>query len=223
MESQFPADICSKIEQCGIVAVLIIDDEKHATSVARALLAGGVNCMELTLRTDAALGALEAIRRDVPDMLAGIGTVLTPDQVQQVSDSGGAFAVAPGLNPRVIQAAQAANLPFAPGIVTPSDMELALELGCRDTKFFPAEPSGGLNYLKTLAAPYQHLGVRYIPLGGVNEQNMSVYLASPLVMAVGGSWLAPRDLINNEQFETIRERAAAARRIADETRKEAQQ
>lgn len=219
MDSQLPAEVFSKIEECGIVAVLIIDDEKHATSVAQALLDGGVTCMELTLRTDAALGSLEAIRRNIPEMLAGIGTVLTPEQVTQVNDSGAAFAVAPGLNRRVVEAAQQAGLPFAPGIVTPSDMELALELGCRDTKFFPAEPSGGLNYLATLAAPYNHLGVRYIPLGGVNEQNMSEYLGSPLVLAVGGSWLAPRDLINNEQFDTIRERAAAARQIADSTRK----
>jgi 2-dehydro-3-deoxyphosphogluconate aldolase/(4S)-4-hydroxy-2-oxoglutarate aldolase len=219
MDSQFPADVVAKIADSGIVAVLVIDDEHHATSVAQALLDGGITCMELTLRTDAALGSLRSIRRDVPEMLAGIGTVLTPAQVAQVKESGAAFAVAPGLNPRVIQAAQEADLPFAPGVVTPSDMELALELGCRDTKFFPAEPSGGLSYLATMAAPYVHLGVRYIPLGGVNEQNMADYLASPLVLAVGGSWLAPRDMIKNQQFDEIRQRATAARRIADETRK----
>lgn len=218
MESQFPEDVRTRIRQCGVVAVLVIDHVRHAVPVARALLDGGVRAMELTLRTDAALGALRAIREEVPEMMAGIGTVLTPQQVVEVHESGAAFAVAPGLNRRVVEAAQDIGLPFAPGIVTPSEMELALELGCRDTKFFPAEPSGGLPYLKTLAAPYAHLGVQYIPLGGVNADNMRDYLAEPLVLAVGGSWLAPRDLINSEQFEQIRQRAAAAREIADATR-----
>jgi 2-dehydro-3-deoxyphosphogluconate aldolase/(4S)-4-hydroxy-2-oxoglutarate aldolase len=218
MNSQLPPDLYSRIESCGVIAVLVVDDARHAVPLARALAAGGIDVMELTLRTDAALDSLVAIRREVPDMLAGIGTVLTPQQVDDVHAAGATFAVAPGLNRRVVLAAQKLGLPFAPGIATPSDMESALELGCRDTKFFPAEPSGGLDYLKSLAAPYAHLGVRYVPLGGINEKNMATYLSSPLILAVGGSWLAPRELINDQRFDTIRERAASARRIVDDCR-----
>jgi 2-dehydro-3-deoxyphosphogluconate aldolase/(4S)-4-hydroxy-2-oxoglutarate aldolase len=216
MKSQLPVELFSRIESCGVIAVLVIDNASDAVPLAHALAAGGIDVMELTLRTDAAFDSLTVIRREVPEMLAGVGTVLTPAQVIEAHSAGAAFAVAPGLNRRVVVAAQELGLPFAPGIATPSDMESALELGCRDTKFFPAEPSGGLDYLKSLAAPYAHLGVRYIPLGGVNEENMATYLSSPLILAVGGSWIAPRDLINDQQFDTIRDRAASARRIVDQ-------
>ena len=161
----FSATISQQLADTGVVAVLMIDDPADAVPVARALLAGGVNAMELTLRTPAALDALRAIRAGVPEMLAGIGTILTPEQVQDVAAAGAAFGVAPGVNRRVVMAATDLGLSFAPGVVTPSDVEAALELGCRLLKFFPAEPSGGLAYLKSLAAPFAHLGVRYVPLG----------------------------------------------------------
>ncbi len=175
--------------------------------------------MELTLRTPAAIEALRVIHRDVPEMLAGMGTVLTPQQVADVHAAGAAFGVAPGLNPRVIREAQRLELPFAPGIVTPSDTEAALELGCRELKFFPAEPSGGLAYLKSLAAPYVHLGLRFLPLGGLHAGNMAGYLADPLILAVGGSWLAPRELIGGQQWTEITQRAREARSIADQCRR----
>ena len=218
MESQFPSDIAARIEKCGVVSVLVIDDAKHAIPLAKALLAGGIDVMELTLRTPAAIEALEAIRKSVPEMLAGIGTILTRHQVAKVVESNAGFGVAPGLNANIVAEAQKLSLPFAPGIITPSDVELAIELGCRELKFFPAEPSGGLAYLKSLAAPYAHLGVRYIPLGGVNIANLPTYMSDPNVMAVGGSWLAPRADINNEDWQTITDRAAAARRTVDAAR-----
>jgi 2-dehydro-3-deoxyphosphogluconate aldolase/(4S)-4-hydroxy-2-oxoglutarate aldolase len=189
--------------------------------LARALLDGGIDIMELTLRTAAALEALRVIRRELPEMLAGIGTILKPQQVVDVQDSGAAFGVAPGMNPAVIRQAQRVGLPFAPGVVTPSDTEAALELGCRELKFFPAEPSGGLAYLKSLAAPYAHLGIRFVPLGGLNAQNMAAYLADPLILAIGGSWLAPRELIKQKNWSAITQRAREAREIADRTRAEA--
>jgi 2-dehydro-3-deoxyphosphogluconate aldolase/(4S)-4-hydroxy-2-oxoglutarate aldolase len=210
MKSQFPEMLLQQVENPGVVAVLVIDDAAHAVPVARALLAGGITAMELTLRTPAAIDALGRIRGEVPEILAGIGTVLTIEQVQAVFEAGGQFAVAPGTNCRVIQAAQQVGLPFAPGIATPSDLETALELGCREVKFFPAEPSGGLSYLRSIAAPYAHLGVRYIPLGGVNVDNLGAYLAEPMVLAVGGSWLATRDMIKNQDWQGIRQRAAEA-------------
>lgn len=218
MNSQIPSEILNRIESCGVVAVLVIDEVKHAVPLARALMAGGVDVMELTLRTPAALGALRTIRAEVPEMLAGIGTILTPAQVREVVEAHAQFGVSPGLNPRVVKTAQDVGLPFAPGIATPSDLEGALELGCREVKFFPAEPSGGMKYLKSMAAPYGHLGVRFIPLGGLTAQNMADYLADPIVPAIGGSWLATRQAIQAEDWETISSNAAEARKIVDEVR-----
>ncbi len=210
MESQFPPEILARIEQCGVVAVLVVADANDAVPLANALLAGGVDVMELTLRTEAALAALRAIRAEVPAMVAGVGTVLTPDQVTAVTTAGAQFGVAPGTNPRVIKAAQSAGLPFAPGVVSPSDLETAVELGCRELKFFPAEPSGGMKYLRSMKAPYAHLGVRFIPLGGINADNMAEYLRDAAVPAVGGSWLAPPASIKAHDWNAITQRAAAA-------------
>ena len=219
MKSQFPPDLLERIERCGVIAVLVIDDAAHARPLAEALLAGGIDAMELTLRTPAAIDALRAIRQEVPEMLAGMGTVLTPGQVKQVAEAGAAFAVAPGLNPRVVQCAQGLDLPFAPGVATPSDIEAAVELGCRELKFFPAEPSGGMKYLASMKAPYAHLGLQFIPLGGLNAQNMTTYLADPAVPALGGSWIASRAAIQEEDWTTITARAAEARQIIDNSRK----
>ena len=206
-----PSELAERITSTGVVAVLMIDEVADAVPLAEALLAGGVDAMELTLRTPAALEALRRIRTAVPDMLAGIGTILTVAQVEAVVAAGGSFGVAPGTNPRIIEAAVAHRLPFAPGVVTPSDIEHAVSLDCRLLKFFPAEPSGGLPYLTSIAAPFAHLGVRFLPLGGLNVDNMSEYLADSAVFAVGGSWLAPRELIKQRNWSAIEQRARAAR------------
>lgn len=206
----FPSDLLVKIRANPVVAVVMIDDAAAAVPLARALTAGGISAIELTLRTPAALDALSAIRADSPDMLVGLGTVLDPDQVRQAVERGASFAVSPGLNPEVVRAAIAAGLPFAPGIATPSDIEGALSLGCRLLKFFPAGPSGGINYLKSIAAPYAHLGVEYIPLGGLDAANFTEYLALDCVPAVGGSWIAPRDLIQRQEWDTITRNARDA-------------
>ena len=218
MQSQFPDAVLQRIEQTAVIAVLVIDEVADAVPVAEALLAGGISAMELTLRTPAAIEALRAVVQHVPEMMPGIGTILTPDQVDEVARAGAAFGVAPGLNRRVVERAKAVGLPFAPGVATPSDLETALELGCRDVKFFPAEPSGGLAYLKSMAAPYTHLGVRFVPLGGLSASNLGDYLHSPLVMAVGGSWLAPRDLIREHNWAEITRRAAEATQIVRQVR-----
>jgi 2-dehydro-3-deoxyphosphogluconate aldolase / (4S)-4-hydroxy-2-oxoglutarate aldolase len=211
----FPEDLHKLIKASKVVAVLVIDDAKHAVPVAKALLRGGIGAMELTLRTAAALPALKAIKEEVPEMLAGIGTILTTEQVDQVVEAGAAFGVAPGMNPRIVQYAQDCGLPFGPGIMTPSDIEAALELGCRTLKFFPAETSGGLKHLQNMVAPYQHLGLDFIPLGGLNATNMVDYLKSPLISAIGGSWIAKKELINAEDWDTIEANAREARTIAD--------
>ncbi len=147
MSPLFEPELSRQISTCGIVAVLILDRVKDAVPVAQSLVTGGVTAMELTLRTPVALEALEAVRSEVPDMIAGVGTILTPDQVKLAKKSGAQFGVAPGMNPKVLVAAREASLSFAPGVATPSDIEAALEHKCELLKFFPAEPCGGLSYL----------------------------------------------------------------------------
>ena len=208
MSELFDPALSSRIRSVGVIAVLIIDNAEDGPPLAASLLAGGVTAMELTLRTPAAFDALRAIRKEIPDMLAGLGTVLSVDQVQRAVDDGAAFAVAPGFNPRVAGKARELGLSFAPGIATPSDIEGAVELGAKLLKFFPAEPSGGVNYLKAIAAPYAHLGLEYIPLGGLNGENLRGYVKEPLVAALGGSWIAPRERIRAGDWNFI---TAAAR------------
>ena len=198
--------------------MLILERADDAVPVARALLKGGVKCMELTLRTDAAIEALRQIRQQVPEMLAGIGTVLRAEQVDEIVAAGAQFAVSPGLNPGVVDRAQELGLPFAPGVMTPSEIEVAIELGCRELKFFPAEPSGGLKMLDSLRAPYSHLGVQFIPLGGISATNLKAWLSNPGVFAVGGSWLAPKDLIQAKNWDAITDRAEEASRLVAEVR-----
>ena len=213
-KTAFPEPLLEKVRQQKIIAVVVIDDAEAAVPLARALLDGGISAIEITLRTPSAFESLQRIREHCPEMTAGLGTVISTAQVEKAAAAGAAFAVAPGLNPKVVFAAQAADLPFAPGIVTPSDIECAFELGCKLLKFFPAEPSGGIAYLNSMAGPYAHLGLEYIPLGGLDENNFTRYLALKNVPAVGGSWIAPRDLIQNKAWGTI---TANARRAIEKT------
>ncbi len=206
------------LHRSGVIAVLMLDDAGSAVPVARALLAGGVNCIELTLRTNAAMESLKRIRAEVPEMLVGVGTILTPQQVHDAKKADAAFGVAPGMNPRVVSEATRIGLPFSPGICTPTDIELAIEQGCRVLKFFPSEPCGGLTYLRTIAAPFAHLGIQYIPLGGVSAANAGQYLREPCVLALGGSWLAPRDVVQRKDWQAIAAAAADASAIVKRVR-----
>jgi 2-dehydro-3-deoxyphosphogluconate aldolase/(4S)-4-hydroxy-2-oxoglutarate aldolase len=209
----FDQALADKISAARVVAVLIVDDANDAVPLARSLLSGGVNVMELTLRTSAGLDALRAIRRDVPQMTAGIGTILSVDQLHAAREAGAAFGVSPGCNPRVLAAAREVGFSFAPGVATPTDIEVAIEHGCRLLKFFPAEQLGGLPHLRAMAAPYMHLGLRYIPLGGITAKNAWEYGQEPLVVAVGGSWIAPREVIKSNAWNAIESSARAARRL----------
>lgn len=205
----FPTPLLRRIRRTGAVAVVVIDDPSRAEPLAEALLGGGIDLVELTLRTPAALEAMRRIRRAFPEIGLGAGTVLNPEQVREVADAGAEFAVAPGLNPTVVTAAAAAGLPFAPGVCTPSEIERALELGCRLLKFFPAESSGGVRHLRVVASPYAHLGVEYIPLGGLTLQTAGDWLREPSVAALGGSWIAPRDAVASGDWGRIRDNARA--------------
>lgn len=211
-------ELHAHLHRTGVIAVLMLDDANDAVPVARALLAGGVDCIELTLRTNAAMDGLKRIRSEVPEMLVGVGTILTPQQVNDVKAADAAFGVAPGMNPRVVSEAARIGLPFSPGICTPTDIELAIEQGCRLLKFFPSEPCGGITYLRNIAAPFAHLGVKYIPLGGVSAANAEQYLHEPSVQALGGSWLAPRDVIQRKDWQKITANAAEASAIVKRVR-----
>lgn len=208
--------IIDRIDRSGIIAVLIIDELKHAVPVAKALFEGGIDAIELTLRTPVALEAALKIKKEVPEMTLGFGTVLTVDQVKAVADLGADFAVAPGCNPRVISEAHKFGLSFAPGIMTPSDIEIAVEQGCRILKYFPAETSGGMAHLESMVAPYNYLGLKFIPLGGCNIDNARSYLESPLITAIGGSWVAKRPLIQSENWEAITANAREIRNLIKE-------
>ncbi len=207
----------SKLAEKRIIAVLTIDNAAHAVPVARALLRGGISAIELTLRTPVALECIRRIKAEVDEMSVGVGTVLRRDQCFEIARLGVEFALAPGMNPTVIGAASEAGVPFIPGIATASELEGAVELGCRVLKLFPSESLGGVSYLRRLNGPYGFLDLKYIPLGGVNQDNLGHYLAFPPVTAVGGSWIAKPELIREERWDTITQNAKHAMDIADKT------
>jgi 2-dehydro-3-deoxyphosphogluconate aldolase/(4S)-4-hydroxy-2-oxoglutarate aldolase len=209
----FSKELIKHLERSGIVAGFSVEQVEHAVPIAEALLDGGIDCVELTLRTDTALDAVKSIADHVPDILLGVGTILIPEQVDQVKQAGAHFGVSPGMNPRVIRAAEEVGLPFAPGICTPSDLEAAIELGCRFVKFFPAEASGGVKYLKSMAAPYRHLGIQYFPLGGLNADNMMDYLTLDNVPTIGGSWIVDKGLVENNDWDGLSTRATEVREM----------
>lgn len=210
--------IIKKLNDTGVIAVIVIDDLESAVPLARSLVRGGVEAIELTLRTPIAMKAAKAIVNGVPEISVGLGTVLTVEQVKAGSEIGVDFAVAPGCNPRIISAAQECGLLFVPGIVTPTDIEMALELGCRVLKYFPAETSGGMKHLNSMAAPYRYLGLSFIPLGGINISNAGSYLESPLICAVGGSWIANRKSIQEGDWDAITKNAVEIKELIDKIR-----
>lgn len=197
-------------------AVVTMDEATDAADLGTILLENGIGCIELTLRTDQALPALRAIKSKVPDLVVGAGTVIFPEQVTQVKEAGADFAVAPGVNPAVIEEAEQQSLPFAPGVSTPTDIEAAVSFGYRVLKFFPAEPMGGVSYLSALAQPYMHLGLQFVPLGGINEGNLRQYLENSSVLTVGGSWIAPRKAISKKDWTMIANNSSEAMRIVRE-------
>lgn len=203
-------DMVNRIKKAGIISVLVIEENQHIRPVVDALLAGGVTAIELTLRTPIALEAVKIIHQEYPEMLLGVGTILTVDQVLQAKLAGADFGVAPGLNRRVMDAALEMNLPFGPGIATPSDIESALEYDCKLLKFFPAEPMGGLRYLRSMYTPYAHLDLSFVPLGGISQENLPDYAREKAIGAIGGSWIASRNQIMDQHWDAITKQARNA-------------
>jgi len=184
-----------------LVPVIVIKDASKAVSLAKALYEGGLPCAEVTLRTPQAADAIRAIADAMPDMLLGAGTVLTPAQVDKALDAGAKYIVAPGLNPDVVRYCQSKNVPVLPGVCTPSEVEQGLALGLSALKFFPAEAAGGVNMLKALSGPYGD--VKFMPTGGITQNNLKDYLSVKSVFACGGSWMVKDDLIDANDFATI--------------------
>ncbi len=202
----------------GVVPVLAVDSVESALPLADALLEGGLPVAEITFRTAAAAEVIARMSSHRPDLLVGAGTVLSEENLVAAKAAGARFAVAPGLNPAVVQYAAEVDLPFVPGVCTPSEIEQALGLGCRVVKFFPAEPSGGVEMVKALAAPYAHTGIRFMPTGGVNTGNLEKYLAVPSVAAVGGTWIAKPEDLAAGRWQTIRDRCREAVEIVRRVR-----
>jgi 2-dehydro-3-deoxyphosphogluconate aldolase/(4S)-4-hydroxy-2-oxoglutarate aldolase len=214
-----PEEIRNEIAKEGVIAVLEMESEQNAVPTAKALLDGGIRIIELVLRTPAAIPSISLIAKKVPQMYIGIGTIIETGQAAMVKkESGVRFGVSPGLNPEIIKEAIAAGLPFAPGIATPSELEQAISLGCRVVKLFPSEGIGGLSYLKSINGPYNHLGIKYIPLGGVSPNNLASYAQFSPVLAIGGSWIAGKDLIKAQNWKEITKRAREAKEIWNNSR-----
>ncbi|MFA5687579.1 MAG: bifunctional 4-hydroxy-2-oxoglutarate aldolase/2-dehydro-3-deoxy-phosphogluconate aldolase [Kiritimatiellales bacterium] len=193
-----------------VIPVIVIDDANDAEPLAEALLKGGMDVIEVTCRTAAAPEALRRIKKAFPEMLVGAGTVVTPEQAQMCIDAGVSFGLAPGLNPETIKFFNQHQTLFIPGVMTPSEIEAGLALGCKMLKFFPAGAAGGTNMLKNMAAPYVSLGVKFCPTGGVNLDNMNEWLALPVVSAIGGTWLATKQQIADKQWDVITAQVKAA-------------
>lgn len=204
-----------RFEKAGVVPVVVLDKAEDAVPLGRVLLDNGIDVIEVTCRTPAAMDAITALARELPNLLVGAGTVLTTEAVARVADAGAKFMVAPGCNDDVVRAGLKAGLAVTPGVMTPSEIERAYGLGCTLLKFFPAGAAGGVPMLKALTGPYGHLGLRFIPTGGVNADNLADYLALPCVAAVGGSWIVKRDLIADHNWDEIARRVQAARRTCE--------
>ncbi|MCH2036328.1 MAG: bifunctional 4-hydroxy-2-oxoglutarate aldolase/2-dehydro-3-deoxy-phosphogluconate aldolase [Puniceicoccaceae bacterium] len=213
MKNLFTNQLRKQLSASRVIATVTIEKVEDAKPLAEALLSGGVHAVEVTLRTPLALEAMRNITQNFPELLVMAGTVITPQQVKQVQDAGAVCAVAPGMNRRVVEAALSVGLPFAPGIATPSEIEAALEYDCDLLKYFPAESMGGLRYLKNIQAPYAHFGLKFIPLGGLNSKNAGEYLKEDCILAIGGSWIASADAICSGDWNGIKQRAAAIKKI----------
>jgi 2-dehydro-3-deoxyphosphogluconate aldolase/(4S)-4-hydroxy-2-oxoglutarate aldolase len=198
----------------GVVPVIAIERASDAVALADALLEGGLPVAEITFRTEAAADVLAAMRDARPELCIGAGTVLDKLNLQRAIDAGARFGLAPGFDPEIVDAAKAVGLPFCPGIMTPSDLTLAAARGVRLAKFFPAGIAGGPKALSGIAAPFAHLGIRFIPTGGVTEAMIGEWLAVKQVIAVGGTWIAKTEDIREGRFAEIARNAAAAVKIA---------
>lgn len=196
-----------------LVCVAVIEKPEDAVPLAQALLAGGLNCIEVTFRTAGAADSIARIRKEIPQMIVGAGTLLSADNVKAAVDAGAQFGVSPGLSEAVSRAAQEHKLPLFPGVITPTEVMRAMELGWKHLKFFPSETFGGVNALKALAGPFGHTGVKFIPTGSITAATLPNYLAVPQVAAIGGSWMAERKLVADKDWAKVTALTAEAMKV----------
>lgn len=201
-------EVLEKLSAIGIVPVVKITDVETAVPLAKALVRGGIPCAEVTFRTEYAAQAMERISAEVPEILLGAGTVTSTEQVDKALAAGARFIVCPGLNPSVVRHCISRGVPVIPGICTPSELEQAMSLGLTEVKFFPAENMGGLKTIEAIGAAYPN--IRFMPTGGINLNNLSAYLASPKIIACGGSWITPAKALAGGDYEAITELARQA-------------
>lgn len=209
-------EVLKNLGQYGIVPVVVLNDSKDAKPLADALCEGGLACAEVTFRTEAAAESIRIMTEKHPEMMVGAGTVLSTQQVDEAVAAGAKFIVSPGLNPKVVSYCMEKNIPVTPGVATPSEMEQAIELGLNLVKFFPAEPSGGLSMINAVSAPYTML--KFMPTGGINPTNVKEYLKSDKIFACGGSWMVKGNLIDEGNFDKIKELTKEAVEIVKEIR-----
>lgn len=193
--------VLEEISKIGIVPVIALDNVEDAAPLAKALCDGGLPCAEVTFRTDAAEESIRIMSEQFPEMLVGAGTVLTTEQVDRAVAAGAKFIVSPGLNPKVVKYCVEKDIPVTPGCANPSDVEVAIELGLEVVKFFPAEAAGGLNMIKSMAAPYTKM--KFMPTGGINAKNLTSYLDFKKIIACGGSWMVSKDLVDAKDWDGI--------------------
>ena len=210
--------VLEQIQKTGIIPVVVLDDAKDAEPLAKALCEGGLPCAEVTFRTEAAEECIRIMSEKFPEMVVGAGTVLTTEQVDRAVAAGAKFIVSPGLNPRIVKYCVEKGIVITPGCANASDMEQALENGLEVVKFFPAEPAGGLNMIKALAAPY--VGLKFMPTGGISPKNVRDYLAYNRIIACGGSWMVKNELVKAGDFAAITEMAKECVQIVKESRGE---
>ena len=199
-----------KLSAIKIVPVLVLNDVDSGLKMCEVLAECGLPAAEITFRTTAAEAVIKAAASRFPELYLGAGTILNSRDLHRAFEAGAKFAVAPGFNPTIVKEAVANGFAFAPGVCTPSEVEQAMEYGCRFLKFFPAEASGGVNFLKSLIAPYKHLGVRFMPTGGVSTGNVAEYLKLKEVVAVGGTWLGKSSDIESGNWDAIKAAVSAA-------------
>lgn len=204
--------VLERMANAGVVPVVVLDDAKDAIATANAMMAGGIDVMEITFRTAAAPDAIKAVAENCPEMLVGAGTILNLEQCKLAVSMGAKFIVSPGFDAEVVAWCVENNIAVTPGCVTPTEIMAAIKLGLKVVKFFPANVYGGLNAMKNLAAPF--VGIKFLPTGGVNAQNLREYIDASFIHAVGGSWVCPKADIAAGNFEKITALCAEARQAA---------
>ena len=209
-------DTLVQIGKTGIVPVVVLNNASDAEPLAEALINGGLPCAEVTFRTEAAEDSIKLMSKKFPEMFVGAGTVLTTEQVDRAIGAGAKFIVSPGFNPKVVEYCLKNNYPITPGIMTPTELEMALGFGLDVVKFFPAENAGGLKMIKAMSAPYTMM--KFMPTGGINAENVGEYLACDKILACGGSWMVKGDLISAGKFDEIEKLTAEAAAIVKEIR-----